>query len=338
MNRPPHDFIRIPLAELRSFAANCLKAAGLRPDHADQLGELLSNGDLHGVRSHGTRQLGSYCPMLRDGLINPDPELAVLKETANAILVSGDGGLGYAPMMEATKRAIPKAKERGVAVAAACQHGHYGSAGHYVRRAMADGCCAFSVQGHSLRFGKPHPDPEQRPSSATWGNPPICFGMPGDEEPPFVLDAACCILGGEDMQHADDLQKIIPAAFFKSMGYTAVSSIFGGAFVGTDSAITQAVVEKWRNAQGGGLIVIMDLGLFANPDEVRKSNDNMVRGVRETMKPVIGYPEATLPGTPEHRNEETHTREGVPIGNEELEILRNVASEWDVEWPEALCP
>ena len=105
-----------------------------------------------------------------------------------------------------------------------------------------------------------------------------------------------------------------------------------------DSQATNAVVEKWRYAQGGGLIVIMDLGLFADPDEVRKSNDNMVRGVRETMKPVIGYPEATLPGTPEHRNEETHTREGVPIGNEELEILRNVASEWDVEWPEALCP
>ena len=88
----------------------------------------------------------------------------------------------------------------------------------------------------------------------------------------------------------------------------------------------------------GGLIVIMDLGHFANPDEVRQSNDNMVRGVRETTKPVIGYPEATLPGTPEHRNEETHTKECVPIGNEELEILRNVASEWDVALPEALCP
>ena len=178
MNRPPHDFIRIPLVELRSFAANCLKAAGLRPDHADQLGKLLSNSDLCGVRSHGTRQVGSYCPMLRDGLVNPDPELTAFKETANAILVSGDGGL----------------------------------------------------------------------------------------------------------------------------------------------------------------IVIMDLGHFANPDEVRQSNDNMVRGVRETTKLVTGYPEATLPGTPEHRNEETHTKEGVPIGNEELEILRNVASEWDVALPEALCP
>ncbi len=83
MNRPPHDFIRIPLIELRSFAVNCLKAAGLRPDHADQLGKLLSNSDLCGVRSHGTRQVGSYCPMLRDGLVNPDPELTVFKETAN---------------------------------------------------------------------------------------------------------------------------------------------------------------------------------------------------------------------------------------------------------------
>lgn len=338
MNRPPQDFVRVPLAKLRAFAASCLKAAGLCADHADQLGELLSNGDLRGVRSHGTRQLASYCPMLRDGHINPNPELAVLKETANSILVGGDGGLGYAPMMEATARAIGKAKERGVAVAASCQHGHYGSAGHYVRRAMADGCCAFSVQGHTLRFAAPHPDPKQRPSSATWGNPPICFGMPGAEEPPFVLDAACCILGGEDMQHADHLQELIPAAFFKSMGYTAVSTIFGGAFVGTDSAATQAVVEKWRNAQGGGLIVIMDLGLFADPDEVRQSNDNMVRGVRETMKPVIGYPEATLPGTPEYRNEETHKNEGVPIGTEEVELLRDVASEWDVELPEGLRP
>ena len=122
------------------------------------------------------------------------------------------------------------------------------------------------------------------------------------------------------------------------MGYTAVSSIFGGAFVGTDSQATHAVVEKWRYAQGGGLIVIMDLGLFTDPDEVRQSNDNMVRGVRETMKPVIGYPEATLPGTPEYRNEATHARDGVPIGPEEVELLRNVASESNVDLPEALCP
>ena len=336
MNRPPQDFVRVPAKDLRQLAAACLKAAGLRPDHADQLGDLLTNGDLRGVRSHGTRQLASYCPMLREGHINSNPELAVLKDTANSILIGGDGGLGYAPMMAATERAIPKAQQHGVAVAASCQHGHYGSAGHYVRRAMADGCCAFSVQGHSPRFGDPAPDPDQRPSSATWGNPPICFGMPGTDEPPFILDAACCILGGEDMQHADHLQQLIPAAFFKSMGYTAVSCAFGGTFVGTDSETARAIGEKWPRAQGGGLIIIMDLGLFADPDQVRQSTDDMVRGVRETMKPVIGYPEATLPGTPEYRNERANAREGVPIGTEEVELLRNVAAECGVKLPDAL--
>ena len=89
-------------------------------------------------------------------------------------------------------------------------------------------------------------------------------------------------------------------------------------------------------SHGGGLTVIMDLGLFANPDTVRKNNDIMVRGVRQTMKPVIGYEEATLPGTPEYRNEETRTRDGIPLGSEEVDILRNVAGEFKVDLPTAL--
>ena len=80
----------------------------------------------------------------------------------------------------------------------------------------------------------------------------------------------------------------------------------------------------------------MDLGLFANPDTVRKNNDIMVRGVRQTMKPVIGYEEATLPGTPEYRNEETRSRDGIPLGSEEVDILRNVAGEFKVDLPTAL--
>jgi LDH2 family malate/lactate/ureidoglycolate dehydrogenase len=338
MNQPPQDFVLIPVADLRQLAADCLNASGLRPDHATQLAQLLTNGDLRGVRSHGTRQLRGYCPMLREGHINPNPELVVLKDTSTAVLIGGDGGLGYAPMMEATERAIPKAKQSGIAVAASCQHGHYGSAGHYVRRAMEDSCCAFSVQGSSQSFGEPDPNPARRPPSATWGNPPICFGMPGADEPPFVLDAATCILGGENREHLDHLQALIPAAFFKSMGYTAVARSFGGPLVGTASAIARQVAEQWPNATSGGLVVIIDIGLFTDPGEVRRSNDDMVRGVRETMKPVTGYREATLPGTPEYRNERDYGRDGIPIGTEDAELLRKTAAECGVELPEALRP
>lgn len=337
MNIPPTESTRVPYDELRDLAAACLKAAGLRADHADQLAQLLANGDLRGVRTHGTRQIRGYCPALRDGHLNGSPELAVVQETDSSVLVDGDGGLGYAPMMMATEAAIPKAKVRGVAVGATRHHGHYGSAGHYVRRAMEEGCTAFSVQGHSSGFGPADPDPARRPQSAYWGNPPICFGLPGQDGPPLILDAATCIMSDEQRgDEYDQLQELIPAAFFKSMGYTGIARALGGTFVGMDSAAATEVTQRWPRARAGGLVIIMDLGLFADPDEVRGGVDRLVRGVRETMRPVRGYDEATLPGTIEQRLEQEYRRDGVPMGERELTMLRETAEEFGVELPPAL--
>jgi LDH2 family malate/lactate/ureidoglycolate dehydrogenase len=337
VNIPPEESARVPSDELRHLAAACLKAAGLRADHADQLAQLLANGDLRGVRTHGTRQIQGYCPALRDGHLNGNPQLAVVQETDASVLVDGDGGLGYAPMMMATEAAIPKAKARGVAVGASRHHGHYGSAGHYVRRAMEDGCTAFSVQGSSSAFGPPDPDPTKRPQSAYWGNPPICFGLPGSDGPPLVLDAATCIMSDE--QRSDDydrLQDVIPAAFFKSMGYTGIARALGGTFVGMDGPAAASVKQNWPRASAGGLIIVMDLGLFADPDEVGGGIDRLVRGVLETMQPVRGYQEATLPGTIEQRLEQDYRRNGVPVGERELTMLRETAQEFGVDLPPAL--
>jgi hypothetical protein len=50
-------------------------------------------------------------------------------------------------------------------------------------------------------------------------------------------------------------------------------------------------------------VIVMNLGLFTDPEEVKSGVDDLVRGVRETMDPLPGYDEATTPGTIEHRNE-----------------------------------
>ncbi len=330
MNRPPEQARLVPADQLQAFAAACFKAAGMRAGHADQLAELLTNSDLRGVRSHGTRQVPGYSRALRDRQLNPDAQLEVVQETENTVLVDGDGGLGYAPMMMATELAIPKAKARGVALGAARHLGHYGSAGHYVRRAMADGCTAFSVQGHHPSwFGEGGGNKGQQ--SAYWGNPPICFGLPSQEEPPLVLDAATCIMA--DYQRGpqfDALQELIPAAFFKSMGYTGVATALGGTFVGMSNPRAAAVHEKWPAARAGGLIIVMNLGVFAPPEEVRSGVDLLVRGVRETMAPVTGYPEATLPGTVEHRKEQQYRKTGVPVALEDLEALEKAGQEFGV--------
>ena len=333
MNRPPQEFRRVDAQRLRRFAAACLKGAGMRPEHAEQLGGLLTDSDLRGVRSHGTRALYRYCIGLRDGAVNPDPAVEVVNETDTAVLVEGDGGLGYAPMMLATDKAVEKAKEKGIAMGAARHIGHYGSAGHYVRRAMASGCTAFSVQGsHPDRFGEGGGNRGQQ--SAYWGNPPICFGLPSADEPPLVLDAATCILAdyqrGEEF---DALQETIPAAFFKSMGYTGAGIGWGGALVGMNAPEAAQVQARWPRARQGGLIVVIDIGAFTAPDAFRAGVDHLVRGVREQMDPVRGYDEATLPGTVEQRNQEAYGRDGIPVGPDEEEGLLRAAEAFGVEPP-----
>ena len=43
--------------------------------HAAQLADLLTNSDLRGVRSHGTRALYGYCCTIRDKKANPNPDI-----------------------------------------------------------------------------------------------------------------------------------------------------------------------------------------------------------------------------------------------------------------------
>ncbi len=330
MNRPPTEYKYICADLLRAFATSCLKEAGMPDEHAVQLADLLSNSDLRGVRSHGTRALNGYCRTIRDKKANPTPNIEVLAETDTHVYVDGDGGLGYAPTMLATEMAIVKAKVKGIAVGAACHIGHYGSAGHYVRRAMEEDCTAFSVQAAYPQYYTSNQDKR----AAHYGNPPLCFGLPGQEGPPVVLDVATCILA--DYQRGEEIEAIeemIPAAFFKSMGYTAIATLLGGAFVGQGSERAQAIAEQWPAARMGSLVIVMNLGLFAPLADVRHGVDELVRLGMEQMIPLRGYDEVTLPGTPEHRNEEAYGKDGVPIALEDVTRLEECGREFNTTPP-----
>ena len=330
MNRPPKEFKYIPVEQLRALGTSCLQAAGMPDEHARQLAHLLSNSDLRGVRSHGTRTLHGYCKTIRDGGVNPNPDITIVKETDTSILIDGDGGLGYAPTMLATEKAIEKAKEKGIAVGAARCMGHYGSAGHYVRRAMEEGCTAYSVQGSYPQYY----DSNEGKRAAHYGNPPLCFGFPGQEEAPVILDGATCILA--DYQRGEEFEALesqIPAAFFKSMGYTAIGTLLGGAFVGQADPRAEEVTQRWPRARLGGLVVVMDLGLFAPANQVLSGVDQLSKRAAKEMIPVAGYDETTLPGGIEHRCEKEYQKSGVPVGKNELERLEDCADNLRVPVP-----
>jgi L-2-hydroxycarboxylate dehydrogenase (NAD+) len=330
MNRPPEEYRQIPAAQLIALGENCLQAAGLSAADARQLAQLLTNSDLRGVRSHGTRALYGYCRTVRDGRVNATPNTEMVRETDTSILVDGDGGLGYAPTMLVTEKAIEKAKIKGIAVGATRGIGHYGSAGHYVRRAMEENCTAYSVQGAYPQYYTSNEDKR----AAHYGNPPLCFGFPGQDKAPVILDGATCILA--DYQRGEEIEAIesqIPAAFFKSMGYTAIGTLLGGAFVGQADPRAEEIAQQWPGARLGSLVVVMNLGLFAPAEQVRRGVDELGRLASEQLIPIAGYDEATLPGAIEHRKESEYRRDGVPIALEDIQRLEECAAEFGITPP-----
>jgi LDH2 family malate/lactate/ureidoglycolate dehydrogenase len=331
MNRPPETFVRVQEDRLLAFSTACFEKAGLTHDHAALISRLLVNSDLRGVRSHGTRTVNGYCGSFENGSHNPRPDIRLIHETPTAVVLDGNGTLGYLPMAQATEHAITKAKEVGIGMGLVRYIGHYGSAGHYARMCNEAGCIGFSVQGYQGQGNAGGRDP--KPQLGYFGNPPICFAIPSGDEPPVVLDAATCIMA--DYQRGpefDALLSVIPAAFFKSIGYTAVASLLGGGLTGFTEPPPEDTA-KWSGARMGGMVLAIHIDSVVPEAVFTAEVDRMGRDVRETYEPMPGYDRALLPGAIESERVETHRRDGIRYGEMEQEGARAVSERLGVPLP-----
>ena len=331
MNQPPELFVHVYEDRLLDFAAACFEKAGLETDHARVISRLLVNSDLRGVRSHGTRTVNGYCKSFEDGRLNPRPNVRVVHETPTCTVIDGDGTVGYLPMVRAAEHAIRKAREVGMGMGLARHVGHIGSAGHYARMCSEAGCIGFCVQGRQQ--GNAETD-GRGPLLGYFGNPPICFAIPSGDEPPIVLDAATCILA--DYQRGPEFEalfEVIPAAFFKSIGYTAVASIMGGGLAGTSLPSSHEMKERWSASGAGGCVIAIRVD-NAIPEEIfRAESDRMVREVRDTYEPMPGNDRALLPGAIEEERMAFHRAEGIRYGEMEQENAREVSVRLGVPLP-----
>ena len=334
MNRPPETFVQVQEDRLLAFATACFEKAGLDPHHAATISRLLVNSDLRGVRSHGTRTVNHYCQAFEDGRLNTQPNIRQVHETPTAAVFDGDGTLGYLPMTMATEAAIAKAKQVGIGMGLVRYIGHYGSAGHYTRMAMEAGCIGYSVQGHREqgRYGNDGGGPNPGAHLGYHGNPPISFAIPSQNEPPVVLDAATCILA--DYQRGPEYEALfsmIPAAFFKSIGYGAVAGLMGGALTGF--TLSDDIRNKYPPARQAGMILAIDIGSVVPEDVFRAETDRMARDVRETYIPMPGTDRSLLPGAIEEERFAFHRANGIRYGEMEQTATRAASERLGVPVP-----
>ena len=154
-------------------------------DHVETTVERMMYADLRGIDSHGSCMLPFYQRLWLDGVLNPNPTITVVQQTASTALIDGGGGLGHVVAGLAMARAIEMASAGGVGVVAVRNSGHFGAAGAYAAMAAERGMiglttCSTPTPAVVPTFGR----------DARFGTNPLSVAAPASRQPPFLLDMA----------------------------------------------------------------------------------------------------------------------------------------------------
>jgi len=324
MNTPPEEHINVDHQKLHAFVSTAAQTVGLPAEKSELLAELLTTNDLRGIFSHGTQQIATYAILMRDGQLNRDPQIELIKETPVSALVDGDGGLGYFPAYQGTLLALDKAEATGVAVIMSRNHGHFGAAGIYARLAVERGLAVYVTSGHQLRL-----EPGDELNNAAGGSP-MAFGVPTNEEPPLVLDFGTMHdLYRDEMR--DRIAECAPGLLLRSIGMGEICQAWGGLLSGL-SIDHKKPRWTWPGANQGSLVIVFRPDLFTDGEQFKAEVDEYIRRVRK-LQPVKGFAATHVPGGIEAEREGRFRETGVPVGGWHRERLEGVAKELGMEVP-----
>lgn len=191
---------------ITSFVTDAFVGYGIPRKDAEICADILLESDKRGIESHGVNRFKPiYLDRIKAGIQKPVTEFEVIKDFAATAVVDGHDGMGQVVGYKAMTMAIEKAKKYGMGMVVARNSCHYGIAGYYAT--MATDAGMIGVTGTNAR-------PSIAPTFGVenmLGTNPLTFGMPTDEEFPFVLDCATSIVQRGKIEYYARIGKDTPA-------------------------------------------------------------------------------------------------------------------------------
>ena len=169
---------------LKEVTARILENFGYPPERADLTAVVLIEADARGIPSHGVARLDFYEKNVKGGFAFPTAEPTIVHETPLSIVVDGNGGVGSHVSDFTMKRCIEKAAKTGAGFGAVRNSNHFGMAGLWAEKAAERNQIGMAFTNTRIcsipTFGR------QR----ILGTNPVCFAIPQEGHPPFMLDMA----------------------------------------------------------------------------------------------------------------------------------------------------
>ena len=325
---------RVSGAELQRFITDAMRSLGLPPDDAATVGRLMALAEMQGSDGHGAIRLAPYARRIRAGGMNLKPDIRVVQERAAMALVDGDNGMGHLVMERATRIAIDKARNCGVAWVGSRHSNHAGPASLYARMAMQEG-----MVGMYFAVGNANHLPPWGGLDMLLSTNPIAVAVPALHEPHVVLDMATTVAAygkvkakaqrGEMMPPGWMIDRdgeplldpkrsaegfLLPIGGYKGYGLATVFGILAGTLNGAamGSETIDFNVDDVTPTNTGQAILVIDPAAFGDPDEFRARVDKLVRELRASAR-MPGVERIWLPGEQSHEKLLRHEREGMAL-------------------------
>ncbi len=357
------DYIRTPIKDLERFVVEVMKKLDVPENDAKIVADVLIRADRRGVESHGVARLRRYVNGVKDGLMNPHPDIKIVKETPVSMLVDGDAGLGMVVTHKTMEKCIEKAKQNYMCFAAIRNSNHYGIAGYYSLMALEAGMIGFSVTNAAPlvvpTFGK----------DAVLGTNPISFSVPANKERPFVLDMATSTVPRGKLEVYNRMGKKLPLSWatdehghptddaakvlvnlkerkgggllplgggeeetggHKGYGLAMLVDILSGVFSGGAYGLN-VYGKKGMPPNVCHFVGAMRADTFVSEDELKNGMDGLIRMVKDAPKRA-GKDRIYVHGEKEFEKEDQNT-DTVPLYIKVYEDLKSIGEEFGIKPP-----
>lgn len=339
----------------RQMLFHLFSACGMPEDDARYAADCMVQTNLWGVDSHGILRAPIYVKRLKNGAVNPAPEISRVAGDEDCVLqvLDGGAGLGYVVARAGMTRAIELARRFGTATVLVRNSNHFGAAALFARMASDAGMIGVAGTNVMPNIGVKG---NRKPVA---GNNPVAMAAPLGGDFPFCLDISMSAVSGGKLllamkngekisrdwavtregEETDDPKAgfegfLLAMGMHKGLGLAFFVDILAGVASGGTFGTDMRSMYAHDTVPSGTahFFYVLDPGRLIGKDEFMRRMRRWATMVRAT--PMREDTTQMIPGEIEHITEQRRKREGIPLPVELIDELRSLCTEAGTEFPD----